>query len=127
METSLFLAKLIGLYAVIMGLLWLVSGSSIRKNIEACMEQPLFLVLSGFLALIAGLAIAIGHNVWVADWRLAITLIGYLSLLKGVVLLGWPKSLMMVSRPFLHAKGAVIYIVIIIPLGAWLAWIGFAG
>ena len=53
MDLSLYLAKLIGLYGVIMSLLWFVSGTGFRKRMEECLENSGFLVVSGFLSLTA--------------------------------------------------------------------------
>ncbi|OGG61264.1 hypothetical protein A3C87_01555 [Candidatus Kaiserbacteria bacterium RIFCSPHIGHO2_02_FULL_49_34] len=49
-----------------------------------------FALLAGYLTLIIGLPTVILHNVWTADWYVLITIFGWLSLLKGVVLLGSP-------------------------------------
>ncbi len=127
METSLFLAKLIGLYGLVVCVLWLVRGKEFNRQIEESVGQPTFLILSGFLALIAGLAIVIGHNVWEANWRVAITIVGYLSLSKGIVMLGFPGHMTRVSRFFLEKKSSIVYGCVMIPLAAWLAWIGFTG
>lgn len=127
METSLFLAKLIGLYGVLMSLLWVLGGAGFQTRMEECLRDSGFLVVSGFLAVMAGLALVVGHNVWEANWRVVITLVGYLSLLKGVTLLVWPDLLVNSSRFFLEARGKIFYAVVAAPLSGWLAWIGFSG
>ena len=125
MDTSIFLAKLIGLYAVIMALLWAAGGSSLHKRVEGCINDSGFLVLSGFFSVIVGLAILVGHHVWEANWRVAITILGYLALLKGIILLGWPSHLVKTSQLFFTAKGSLLYLIVVAPLGGWLAWLGF--
>ena len=127
METSLFLAKLIGLYGVLMSLLWVVSGEGFRKRMEECLHDSGFLVVTGFLGVIAGLAMVAGHNVWEMNWRVVITLTGYISLLKGITLLVRPEFLAKRTRFFLEAKGKVLYGAVVAPLAGWLAWIGFSG
>jgi hypothetical protein len=41
--------------------------------------------LFGLFDFAAGLAIVLTHNVWVANWRVLITLIGWLMLIRGAV------------------------------------------
>lgn len=127
MELSLFLAKLIGTYGALMGVLWGVGGRSFRGNVERALGEPGFLVLSGFVSVVAGLAIVLGHPVWEPSWRVVITLVGCLATAKGVVMLVCPAHLARVSGIFLAPRGAWLYPLIVTPLGGWLAWIGFSG
>ena len=68
-----------------------------------------------------------GHHVWEANWRIAITIVGYLALLKGLVLLARPDHLVKTSRFFFEMKGRLLYLLVVAPLAGWLAWIGFSG
>jgi hypothetical protein len=43
------------------------------------------------MALVFGLLIVMFHNVWVGSWEVIITILGWLALLKGVVLLVQPE------------------------------------
>ena len=79
METSLFLAKFFGLYLLVAGLLWLIRGKSFDRMVEGFLDDPGFVALSGFIALIMGLAIITAHNVWEPNWRVVITIFGYLA------------------------------------------------
>ncbi|MCX6733857.1 MAG: hypothetical protein NTX63_03505 [Candidatus Peregrinibacteria bacterium] len=83
METSLFLAKALGLYMAI-ACFGLLVNSKARKAIIHAFEDEGQIVLSGITALVLGILIVISHNVWVYDWRVIITLSGWAALLKGV-------------------------------------------
>ena len=91
MELSLFLAKLFGIYLLIMAVLWAVRGEVISKVIEEFLASRPMLFLSGLLALVVGIAMAIGHSVWELNWRGLITLFGYLSIAKGIARIGFPE------------------------------------
>jgi len=85
MQTSIFLAKLMGPILALAGLAMLIN----RKELEALAQEflrsrALFFVL-GLVDLGVGLAIVLTHNVWVADWRIIITLLGWFLLVRGAV------------------------------------------
>lgn len=125
METSLFLAKFFGLYVMVMSLVWACGGGAFRERVAKCLESPSFVVLSGIISVLMGSAIIAGHHVWEASWRSVITAIGYLALLKGIVLLLWPEHTRRRAALFLDRKVLAFYLLIVAPAGAWLAWIGF--
>jgi len=85
MQTSIFLAKLMGPILALAGLAMLIN----RKELEALAQEflrsrALFFLL-GLVDLGVGLAIVLTHNVWVADWRIIITLLGWFLLVRGAV------------------------------------------
>ncbi len=125
MDTSLFLAKFFGMYLLVAGLLWLIRGKSFDRMVEGFLDDPGFVALSGFIALIMGLAIITAHNVWEPNWRVVITIFGYLAALKGVWRLGWPENSMGAVRVMLRNPTRMVLVTICIALGAWLAWVGF--
>jgi len=69
MELSLFLAKLFGIYLLIVAVLWAVRGDVISKVIEEFFASRAMLFMSGLLALAVGIAMAISHSVWELNWR----------------------------------------------------------
>ena len=52
----------------------------------------------------AGLAIVLTHNVWVANWRVLITLIGWLMLIRGAVRILAPEMIMGYATRLLRNK-----------------------
>ena len=90
MQLSVFLAKLLGLYLLVVALLWAVRGDVISASIREFFDSRPMMFLSGLLALAVGLAMAISHSVWELNWRGLITLFGYLSIAKGIARIGFP-------------------------------------
>ena len=45
------------------------------------------------LTLVLGLAVVAGHNVWVADWPVVITLFGWILVVKSTLFLLFPQSM----------------------------------
>jgi hypothetical protein len=62
-------------------------------EVEAA-KNPLLIFLSGFGALIIGIMLVVSHNIWVWDWRLVITLIGWMTLIKGIIRIFYPEAVL---------------------------------
>ena len=125
MELSLFLAKLFGIYMLIVACLWLARGEVISRTLEELFDNRAMLFLSGLLALAAGIAIVISHSVWEANWRGLITIIGYGSIAKGIARIGFPDLPQKAVGSLLKDNRQWIWIGIIFVLGAYLTWVGF--
>ena len=83
MQTSIFLARLIGPALLIVGVGILLNQTYYRgMTKEFVVSRPLF-YLASIIGVIAGLAIVLVHNVWTPDWRVLITLFGWLNLIRG--------------------------------------------
>ena len=67
-----------------------------RRSLEAMAGQvPASLpvvFLAGLLLLVAGLSIVRVHNLWVADWRVIVTLAGWFSVFGGLVRMLVPEQ-----------------------------------
>jgi hypothetical protein len=55
------------------------------------LSHPLVPLFSGLYALIMGLVIVVLHNLWVGDARVIVTILGWVALAIGVVLLLAPE------------------------------------
>ena len=87
MDTSLFLARLIGPILVVMAIGLLARQDSWRAMADEFLLSRPLLFLSGFLTLLGGLAIVNTHNIWTGGWPVIITILGWLALIALVVAL----------------------------------------
>lgn len=97
MALTIFLARLLGLYCLIVALAMLTRRRETIATITAMLDDPGALMIAGVLALAGGLAIIIGHEVWQGGFAaIAVTLIGWVMTAKGAMLLllpsAWSKS-----------------------------------
>ena len=92
METSLFLAKLIGPVLLVIGAAMLVNQVNMREMAADFLEHRGLIFLSGLLTLLGGLAIVLTHNVWEAGWPVIITILGWLSVIGGAFRIVFPDS-----------------------------------
>ncbi len=127
MELSLFLAKFFGLYLLVLSALCALRRKAFEGIVEDFFAQRALVFLSGLISLAAGIAIVISHSVWEPGWRLAITLIGYLSVAKGIARIAFPDQIRRVARQAISGPGKWIWFAMAFAFGGWLAWMGFAG
>jgi hypothetical protein len=126
MQTSVFLARLIGPVMLVVGLAVFANQRAFRDMAEEFLASRALLFLSGLLIMPAGIAIVLTHNVWTADWRVLITLFGWLNAIGGAVRLAAPDTVMrtglaMLRRPYFVTVAAAIWIV----LGSLFCLFGF--
>ena len=94
MQTSVFLARLIGPVMLVVGLAVFANQRAFRDMAEEFLASRALLFLSGLLIMPMGVAIVLTHNVWTADWRVLITLFGWLHLLRGIITVLLPAQAM---------------------------------
>lgn len=124
MELSIFLAKVIGLYMLIVAAIFLFRGNSIKETLNEMTQSKGLLAFSGALALLTGLAIVIGHPVYEWSWRVVITLLGYLAIFQGITRLAFTNEMKSFVSIVMHRYLWVVILVLFL-LGAFLCYAGF--
>jgi uncharacterized membrane protein len=61
-------------------------------------KNPSLVFVTGLLTFVAGLATVIFHNIWVADWRVIITIFGWIMLIKGILLVLLPSAMIKTTK-----------------------------
>src|SRR4051794_17719532 len=102
MQTSLFLARLIGPVMLAVGLAVFANQRGFHEMSEQFLASRALLFLSGLLLMPAGLAIVLTHNIWTADWRVLVTLLGWLMAISGALRFFTPKFLLQTGRAMLN-------------------------
>lgn len=127
MDLSIFLAKAIGLYYVFVSIAFLIQKTRLRGLIIDTLNSPAYLLLSGFIALIIGILLVVSHNLWVEDWRVIITIIGWLALLKGMTIILFPQFLVNMSIKWMQNDMAyTLTFLFVLFMGALLLYFGNA-
>jgi hypothetical protein len=116
MTNSIFLARLIGPPALVIGIALLLRAG-FAQMAEEFLRSPALMFLAGIITLPAGLAVVLSHNVWAADWRTLITVLGWLAVVSGAVRILWPDRTAALGRRLLRQPlalrlGAAIYIAV---------------
>jgi len=79
--------------AAIMGPTLMVTTGLETLNFHIWAEiHPTTVFNNGALWFVGGLAVVRFHNLWVRDWRLLVTILGWLSLCSGLFRMAFPDS-----------------------------------
>lgn len=126
MDTSLFFAQLIGPIMIVIGAAFLINQVNMREMAADFLEHRGLIFLAGVLTLLAGLAIVLTHNVWVAGWPVVITILGWLSVIGGIFRILFPDSVKAIGETMLQKSG-LMTVAGIGPalIGAWLCYVGY--
>ena len=125
MDISLFLAQAFGIYFVVMGLAMLQYRKMIAM-IDDFFKNVALMFVIGIFVLILGTLLILTHNVWDGTWRVAITVIAWITFLKGLAYLFLPKGFFSgVVDVFRKKEIFVSAAVVVIAIGLWLSYIGF--
>lgn len=126
MDISIFLAKVLGIYLLVASIAFFVHTKKYKTIITDIKNSPALLCMSGALALITGLLIVVSHNIWTMDWRVVITILGWLSLIKGFLRLVFPQVSHQVLTRYLKNSSAYYFSAsIMLILGVYLSYFGF--
>jgi hypothetical protein len=124
---TIFLARLIGLFAVLLSLSELVHKQPMVETANALVrDRPLVLLLS-MLGLLAGLAMVLAHNVWSGGaLPVVVTLFGWILLIRGALLLFLPPDAVAGLLDFFRFEQLFyFYVGIMLVLGLYLTYAGF--
>jgi hypothetical protein len=126
MQTSIFLAKLMGPVLLVIGIGMLANTAGYRAMAEEFLGSRALIYLAGLLALVPGLAIVLVHNVWTLDWRVLITVLGWLATIGGVFRILFPQHVTtigstIIARPHMMTGSGIV----MVAAGAILGFFGY--
>jgi hypothetical protein len=85
MTPSIFIARILGPVLLIIGIGLLLEGDAFRAMAGEFVRDQGLIYITGILTLAAGLAILNVHHLWTRDWRVLITIFGWLFLVGGIM------------------------------------------
>jgi len=126
MEHTFILAKILGPYLFIVGLGFLVNQRACQSLFEDFKKNLGLLYFGGAIALLFGLLIINIHNTWVFKWAVIITIIGWISFIKGAFLIINPSLLIKITEGYFAKPNVLrIHLIIEVLIGAILMYIGY--
>ena len=123
-KLTVYLARLIGLFALLFGIGCLVRGNAVIESTVA--NGPIMLVYA-LVSVAAGIAMVLGHNVWSGGTLpVAVTLVGWLILVKGLLLFfATPEVLTQLLERMQYGEHYPLYVAPSLVFGLYLTWAGF--
>ena len=125
MNASVAVARIMGVALAIAGASLLFNATYFNAVMYDFTHSMGLLWLTGFVTLVCGLVIVSLHNLWVRDWRVLITILAWLTAIKGAAVMVFPRTMMLYQQatgPFLTLGGAFA-----IMLGLVLLYLGTMG
>ena len=97
-----------------------------ESMIAEALHPGVLFYLSGLLSLLAGLAIVNLHNTWCADWRVIITVLGWLMTIGGIIRIIVPQIATTIgSNIYAGRTNTIVAALIVGTLGAFLSFKGY--
>ena len=125
-----FLSRLLGLFCLTAAVCMIANGATLLATVtELVHDRPLMLVV-GIVTLFAGLAMVLAHNVWSGGvLTVVVTVIGWLTLAKAVVILLLSPAAMADVYLFALQGGPMSYLYTAVTaiIGVYLTYAGFRG
>ena len=126
MAAAVFIARLVGPLFVAIGLGILLDRMQYADAVAESMRSPVLIYLSGVASLLAGLAILNLHRAWSANWRVIVTILGWVLLVSGVIRIAPPWVTTSIATTLYSAPAAMAVVaVIVLVVGAYLSFEGY--
>jgi hypothetical protein len=124
----MYLARLLGPVLAVIGLSMLLRPTAYLGAVTEILRNPALLYFASVLGLLGGVALVLAHNLWGADWRVIITLLGWITVLDSASWMLVPAQAEqfwspLISSPILPLWGGALVLL----LGAVLTYFGYAG
>ena len=117
-------AAIVSVLILVIGISYLVQAEQWIRLAQELMNEPHRSLPLALLLLVMGLPVIAIHNLWVSDWRVVVTIFGWLLAIKGFGLLVYPQlagKYAGLSESFLirYSRAAGVVFAVI---GAWLSY-----
>jgi len=123
-DTQIF--QIISVVYITIGIGIFINPGFYKKMFENFIENAAVMYLGGVMALVVGYLILAFHNTWIMDWPVIITIVGWLALIKGVLILIKPKIIITLSKAIVQKESILrIEAIAVIILGLAFSFFGF--
>lgn len=123
---SIFLAQIIGCFLFLVSLAMLVHHARFKKQMNDFLANHAMVAFSGNLSLLLGLLIVVSHNIWISEWPVLITIIGWIVLLQGLARIYFPEAFVKTMKDLMSKTGYTLWCWIWLLVGVYLIWAGFS-
>ena len=103
-----------------------ISPDFYKKMFADFVENTAILYIGGIMALVVGLLIVMFHNTWTKGLSVIITVIGWIALIKGILILVLPKAMISLTKAIVERPNFIkVESVIVIIIGLFFSFLGF--
>ena len=129
-EVSKLIARIAAIVYISLGLGLFLNKDYYRKGLEKLLDNFIFIFINGTLLTVIGYIIVEKHSYWGLsffsdDWPVLVTVFGYVTLVKGIILLIFPKITKLFKQLFKLKNIDKILTVVMLIFGGVMAYFGF--
>jgi hypothetical protein len=121
-----FCARVLGPLLIIIGAVVIARAADLVLLIPAILGDGPLTFIIGVFTLMCGLVLIAAHHHWNSAPAIAVSLLGVLTIVRGITLLFAPGLVAGLAHQFLNlGPGALVAGVVALALGAWLTYVGW--
>ncbi|MFC1454620.1 hypothetical protein ACFLQI_00845 [Candidatus Undinarchaeota archaeon] len=124
-EFSILFAKIASLMFLSLGVGALFDKNLYKKIMDDTFKNTALTFFLGAATVVLSMLILNYHNIWSSDWTVVITLFGWIGLIKGIVIMAFPKSIKGFGTKVFTSGIAKIIPYTSIIIGLIFAYLGF--
>ncbi len=125
-RTRMF-ARVLGPFLVIVDVTAMVRASDMQRLLSQFEANSLWTFVTGAFILLFGLIIVAGHQYWQGAAAIIVSLLGWLIVLRGLLLVAFPKVFVSVANSMIGAQAWWVTLCVIFALvGLYLTYVGWA-
>jgi len=125
MELSILIAKITSMVYLSAALGAVFSRDHYRRLLDDLFKNAALTYLMGFTAVILGFLMVNYHNTWGKDWTVLVTILGWLALMKDVLIIAFPRFVQSYSKPIFEGKGLQFFPYVAAFVGLLFGYFGF--
>ena len=119
-----YLAEVWGISLVVIPLAMLVKEKYV-KQLFTSVENDATFFFWGVISFLIGLTMILAFNVWSQSWQVVITILGWATLLKGLVVLFFPELAKKYARKIASQNWLPIALIVLVFIGLIITYFGF--
>ena len=102
-DTIKIIARIVAIFYTTLTVGLLLNRDFYKSEFAKLLDNFGFVFMDAFWALVIGCTLIYWHNMWVLDWPLLITLFGWSGLIKGIVLVAFPGTVVENTKSILQS------------------------
>jgi hypothetical protein len=125
-QPAVFIARLVGPTLFVIGVGVMLNEANYAAMITEAAHSPTIIYLSGLLTLPLGLAVLNVYRSWTSDWRVIITILGWLMVIGGVIRIVLPQfTATLATTLYSTSTALMVFAVVMLVLGGYLSFEGY--
>ena len=122
MELSILVSRIIAVVYISSGIAVFIGQLNFDNIVADLNKSTALTFIAGACGIIIGMVLVTYHNNWVKNWTVLITIISWIFLIGGLMVVVFPKSLSYMSKHYKHSR---VWGIFMICFGLLFGYFGF--